>query len=443
MYRILSTNSESLTERGLDLKNASIDIIALESELKEFQKSGKQPKLYAYRWGQYYDEEDNFSPNIKGKQAIKGQLVEEYFLQKDTARKQLEKIKQEIENEKRSNTSNEQIEKLYNQINEQKDIITALNDISEKKSSELFQLTMKLKEAKKSNSGENLNVIDLMKKQQELVEKLSNMTSNRIEIKIGNKSTKIIEKVVHEKFIDILKLISKSQAVYCYGPAGTGKSELAKQLSEALEIPFYPMSTLTQEFKLSGFIDGNGKYHETNFYKAFKNGGLFFLDEMDSCISDVLVGINGALANGYYDFPIGTVEAHENFRVVSAGNTIGRGGNNEYTGRQVLDMSTLDRFWGVEIDYSLDIEKSVSNNDMELVQFAHELRNAAKNTDISILMSYRSMSRLANFQEDFELSKIIDYAITKGMDKEDLKMLARNMNLENGNKYYKAFKAVC
>ena len=92
------------------------------------------------------------------------------------------------------------------------------------------------------------------------------------------------------------------------------------------------MSTVTQEFKFTGYQDGNGLYHDTNFYKAVKNGGLFFMDEMDSSASEVLVGLNACLANGYFDFPNGTIQAHKDFRVISAGNTIGRGATDDYAG---------------------------------------------------------------------------------------------------------------
>lgn len=63
----------------------------------------------------------------------------------------------------------------------------------------------------------------------------------------------------------------------------------------------------------------------SSMYKAFKYGGLFMLDEMDASIPEVLIILNAAIANRYFDFPapIGYVEAHPNFRVVSAGNTFG------------------------------------------------------------------------------------------------------------------------
>ena len=79
-----------------------------------------------------------------------------------------------------------------------------------------------------------------------------------------------------------------------------------------------------------------------------------------SCSSDVLVGLNACLANGYFDFPNETIKAHKDFRVISAGNTIGRGASDDYVGRQALDLSTLDRFLAVKIDYDKNIDMAVA-----------------------------------------------------------------------------------
>ena len=76
--------------------------------------------------------------------------------------------------------------------------------------------------------------------------------------------------------------------------------------------------------------------------------------------------------------PMRRLTAHKDFRIIAAGNTIGRGGNEEYTGRTALDISTLDRFWGVPLDYSPAIDAVVAHNDMELVEFAHAMRKAVQ-----------------------------------------------------------------
>ena len=126
-----------------------------------------------------------------------------------------------------------------------------------------------------------------------------------------------------------------------------------EQIAKELGWNFYFSNSVQQEYKLTGFIDAGGCFHETEFYKACsdENDCIFFLDEMDASIPDVLVLLNAAIANGYFEFPNGRVDLkHVHF--VAAGNTVGSGADDMYTGRMVLDQATLDRFVIVEFGYS-------------------------------------------------------------------------------------------
>ncbi|HSX39121.1 MAG TPA: AAA family ATPase [Candidatus Saccharimonadales bacterium] len=421
----LVSNIDLIKERSNSGEKATprdneITIAVLENDLKSRVEN---PIFYAYRYGMLYNPNDDFAPDVKGGQRIKGQHIIDYTQMLDEAKKI---YKEKLEKERGNNSPNNSGE------------IAGLKQLLEQKETRIQEQTARITELLTNKPDEKPN--GQIEQLQQMIDTMAKMQSQRIEIKINN-STKVIDKVVHEKFADILSLLAVDEAVYLYGPAGTGKSELAKQFAKTLEIEFCPMSTLTQEFKLHGFIDGNGVYHETNFYKAFVNGGLFFLDEMDSCSSDVLVGINGALANGYYDFPNGTEYAHKDFRVIAAGNTIGRGGNESYTGRQALDISTLDRFLAVELNYSPAIDNAVAKNDIELIEFAHEIRNAAETSGIIILCSYRSISKIVKLQDmNFDLKDIMRMALIKGIASDDIKMLSRNMNINPTNKYFKALK---
>lgn len=189
-----------------------------------------------------------------------------------------------------------------------------------------------------------------------------------------------LDGVQHEKFEQVVKFVANNEPVFLTGPAGSGKNVLCQQVAKALGLNFYFSNAVTQEYKITGFTDAMGVFHESQFYKAFKNGGLFMLDEMDASIPEVLVIPNAAIANRYFDFPapIGYVEAHPDFRVVAAGNTFGLGANHEYVGRNQLDMASLDRFALVKVDYSSAIEKSVACGNEELVKFARGFRGAAE-----------------------------------------------------------------
>lgn len=242
-----------------------------------------------------------------------------------------------------------------------------------------------------------------------------------IEVK-SIKGTHKVEGITHEKFDTILQWVSMNEPVYIYGPAGTGKNVICKQVADALGLGFYFTNAVQQEYKLTGFVDAGGKYHETQFYKAFKYGGLFFLDEMDGSIPEVLITLNGAIANGYFDFPVGRVDAHEDFRVISAGNTVGTGADADYTGRYQLDASTLDRFACVEVGYSKKIEDSLTD-DKDLLQFAREYRKALEKTGIGGTITYRGISKLDKALQFANIKDALRMTITKGLTRDDINTL--------------------
>ena len=250
-----------------------------------------------------------------------------------------------------------------------------------------------------------------------------------------------VDGVKHGKFETILTLVNSDIPVFLTGPAGCGKNVLCKQVSEALGYEFYFSNAVTQEYKLTGFIDANGRYHETQFFKAFTQGGLFMLDEIDASTPEVLVILNAAIANRYFDFPTGRVTAHKDFRVVAAGNTYGTGADIEYTGRYQLDASSLDRFAIIEVDYDENIEEAIAVGNKQIVNFIHDLRNAISSAKIKFTVSYRAIERLVKLEEVFDIEQAIRIAILRGMDMEDAKMISKSLS-SSSNKYVSSFKAV-
>lgn len=198
-------------------------------------------------------------------------------------------------------------------------------------------------------------------------------------------------------FDEICDYVSDGQPVYLYGAAGCGKSHTAEQVANALGLDFYTQSQVLFAHDVKGYGDANGNFQETPFFKAFTKGGLFFIDEMDASAPEALVVLNTAIANRMYDFPvIGNVKAHENFRIIAAGNTALTGADTDYTARAVQDASTINRFAFFEMSYDKEIELPVmANNDVELYNFVCDLRNAIKETRISLCVSYRQTATLA------------------------------------------------
>lgn len=246
--------------------------------------------------------------------------------------------------------------------------------------------------------------------------------------------------VQHKKFETVLKFVANDEPVYLAGPAGSGKNVICKQVAQALGLDFYFTNAVTQEYKLTGFTDANGNFHESQFYKAFTKGGVFMLDEMDASIPEVLIILNAAIANRYFDFPapIGKIEAHKDFRVIAAGNTTGHGADTSYVGRNTLDAASLDRFAMIEIDYDERIEMNVTENNTELVRFCHDFRKSAEKAGIAITVSYRAMSRMSKMEKILDKVEMLQTCLIKGLEKDDVNILKQNMTVRN--EYYSAFE---
>lgn len=252
-----------------------------------------------------------------------------------------------------------------------------------------------------------------------------------------------VDGVQHEKFERVIKYVANNKPVFLTGPAGTGKNVLCKQVAQALGLKFYFTNAVTQEYQLKGFTDAMGNYQETQFYKAFKNGGVFMLDEMDASIPEVLIHLNAAIANRYFDFPapIGYVEAHPDFRVIAAGNTFGTGASYEYVGRNQLDAASLNRFAVVKVDYSETIENNVANGDIKLADFCRAFRKAAKNAGQQVVVSYRNIEMIATMSQIMELDEVLEDCLIKGMEKDDLNIIINGIG-DVDDKYKQALRKI-
>lgn len=252
-----------------------------------------------------------------------------------------------------------------------------------------------------------------------------------------------VDGVLHEKFDEVLAYVNAGEPVFLVGPAGSGKNVLCSQIAKAMCLEFYFSNAVTQEYKITGFTDANGVYHESQFYKAFKYGGLFMLDEMDASCPEAVIVLNCALANGYFDFPapIGKVVAHKDFRVIGAGNTWGTGASYQYCGRNQLDGATLDRFATVYMDYDERIELASCEDDDALVEFIHDFRNACNGAGLNVIASYRSIRRIHNMESKIGEVEALRSGLIKGMERGDMDMIYSRMEHKN-NKYCKALATI-
>jgi len=145
----------------------------------------------------------------------------------------------------------------------------------------------------------------------------------------------------------VCKLVEARQNVMLIGAAGTGKSFVAKQVATHLDLrygetPMTPGATrgdLLGRHTLAGFIP-------SQFVEIYSQGGIFNFEEIDASDPSMLIVVNNALASDHlYNSVNGEVyDRHPDFIAVSTANTFGLGADSKYTGREKLDLATIDRF---------------------------------------------------------------------------------------------------
>jgi MoxR-like ATPase len=204
----------------------------------------------------------------------------------------------------------------------------------------------------------------------------------------------------HEVLPEVLLALSARCHVLLVGPAGTGKSMLAKHCAEALglELQAISLGPTTPMSKVFGYFDAHGEYHDTPFRRAFEHGGVMLLDELDNGHPGLLAELNQALALGVCAFADRMVTAHENFRLVATGNTYGTGGDRNFVGRQALDAATLDRFVVVDVPIDERLEERLAmalapkrkREVRQLLTEVRRLREVAESKRLPVMFSPRA-----------------------------------------------------
>ena len=247
----------------------------------------------------------------------------------------------------------------------------------------------------------------------------------------------------HEKYEQILRQTALDEPIMLIGPAGSGKNVAVSQVAESLGLHMYYTNNASNEFKLTGFIDAGGTYRETEFYKAFKNGGLFFLDEIDNSDPSALIVINSALANGYMAFPHETIDRHPDFHIIAAANTWGKGADLEYVGRTALDAATLDRFDNIFFDYDRKLEECLYPSE-QVLKFMWSFRDAVLKSKLPHVVSTRGIGKVYKKElNKIPVPDILTSNVVKNLGQDDLNMIIGNMqNINLSNIYYQGLKSL-
>lgn len=439
--KTLEFNPDNIYEIENNLKKLSSEFVTkttLEKEKikvqqKELEELLKELDMYTNKSKEVTQEtlkklEDYINNSIDEKINDKSQELKEMS----------SKIKEEISNLKSLMSKCEETKLILNSLKDtiQTSLEKYRKDIDKEVENALKEVT-KQYESKKQEIIDNI----VNEATKILIEK--NPCKNII-INISDVKKKFETKdLFHKDFEKILKLVCTKVPILLKGPAGCGKNVILEQISKALELQFYYLNDVTEEYKVMGFVDANGKYIETQFFKAFTNGGLMFIDEIDSSHPSALLSINAAIGTGYNHymaFPNGEFyKANENFHLVAAANTFGTGSDMIYVGRQALDGASLNRFIPVSIDYDKNLEESLIRNTAILPLF-WEVRDIIRKNTIRHVISTRNIKVASDLIDtnSFSLEEIFDWTIIQSMDTNDLNIIASR--LTSNDNYTLKFK---
>ncbi len=206
--------------------------------------------------------------------------------------------------------------------------------------------------------------------------------------------------------------------VWLVGPAGSGKTTAAKNVSKALGLPFYFNGAIDNEYKLLGFTDAQGRIVSRPFREAWTKGGVYLFDEVDASLPGAVLAFNAALANGSCDFPDGNVERHPDCVIIACANTFGSGATSEYVGRMKMDAAFVDRFVQLQWDYDETLERALCGND-GWVRKVQKVRKAVRDLGIRHVVSPRaSMFGASLLANGFPEADVVDMTIRKGLSDE-------------------------
>jgi len=240
---------------------------------------------------------------------------------------------------------------------------------------------------------------------QEYIEKfVKERVPQRLEIFInGKKSGELPNgELRHAQFERVYRRAVARIPILLVGPTGSGKTHLGEQLARALNRKFYCTSITAgqSEGVLGGRllpigIGGKFEYIAAEFVKAYETGGVFGADEFDAGDANVLVLVNSALANGYMSVPnrpeAPVAQQHEDFVFVAMANTFCRGADRQYTARNELDTSTVNRvkMGTIFIDYDPILEEKLIHP--SILKWGRAVREVLRTHSIRRVMSTRDM----------------------------------------------------
>lgn len=250
---------------------------------------------------------------------------------------------------------------------------------------------------------------------------------------------------------DVAEAIEHNERVFLYGPSGTGKSSLVRQIAALVRRPVRRVS-LNGETSVSDFI-GHwtvNDQRQTVFVKgilprAMLEGQILQLDEVDAMQPEIGFILQQVLEPSGHLLLTDTSEdiaPHPEFRLVATANTLGFGSDSGLyaSGTHVLNFSWLDR-WDVvvHIDYlpakeEMSLLKArfpILPKDLLacLVKAAGDLRKAHAEEQLTTTVTTRRLLALcARLARGNDLPRALQTTLLNKVPPEDRKVIAETID---------------
>ncbi len=269
-------------------------------------------------------------------------------------------------------------------------------------------------EEKQVDNEQLLELQEQVESLRDQLDKLEAAAPKQIEIKVADRKPVKVEGLAHPVLPEVIEMMEAREPLFIVGPTGSGKTHLAEQAAEVLECERFGSISCTagmSESQIVGRAIPTGKagqftYCDTPFLDCYEKGGLFLFDEMDAADPNVLLLINSAMSNGSMRIPgrwkNPIAVRHENFMVIAAANTFGRGADRLYNGRNALDFATMKRFTvgKLEVGYDRTLERQLwdghaASGNLDILEKMWQFRDAIEANGLEQAITTRDLIAFA------------------------------------------------